>query len=111
MPARTKIRYVKAGKRATMRLLAKVAQSPNATKGILATDAKLMADAQFVVMTESLRRAGVVTSDENPCVFCGADYGRFGNNPAPVVSEGRCCDECNATLVIPARLEAVAMRG
>jgi hypothetical protein len=109
MPARTKVRYVKAGKRATMRLLAKVAEKPNATKGILGTDEKLMADAEFVVMTEKLRREGIVTSDENPCVFCGADYGRWGNNPAPVVSEGRCCDECNAVIVIPARLGA--MRG
>jgi hypothetical protein len=27
-----------------------------------------------------------------------------GNNAEPVVKDGRCCNECNAKFVIPARL-------
>ena len=49
---------------------------------------------------------------ESECCFCGADMplwpgskvGR-GNNPEPLETwPRRCCDECNITLVIPARL-------
>lgn len=45
-----------------------------------------------------------VTPNKLPCIFCGRDYTSFGHNAAPVTS-GRCCDECNATKVIPARLK------
>ena len=38
-----------------------------------------------------------------PCVICGQHYEGFGNNAEPV-AKGRCCDECNITQVIPARL-------
>ena len=39
------------------------------------------------------------------CYFCGHLFRGYGNNPAPVRSESlRCCDNCNATVVIPARL-------
>lgn len=37
------------------------------------------------------------------CAICGRPYSGFGNNADPVV-EGRCCDECNMTEVIPARI-------
>jgi len=30
-----------------------------------------------------------------------------GNNAEPVVEEGRCCDICDASFVIPARMEAL----
>lgn len=40
------------------------------------------------------------------CVICHEQYFGFGNNPAPVKQKGQCCDNCNATRVIPARLEA-----
>lgn len=43
-------------------------------------------------------------TESNSCCLCGADYGRYGHNPDPVSSSGRCCDTCNATVVIPARL-------
>ena len=41
------------------------------------------------------------------CCFCkkmliGED--KFGNNPAPLREKGRCCNECNWQLVIPARI-------
>lgn len=40
------------------------------------------------------------------CVLCGAVFSEFGNNPWPLASldDGRCCDMCNGTRVIPARL-------
>jgi hypothetical protein len=42
----------------------------------------------------------------NLCCFCGQDFGQFGNNPEPLVAfdEGRCCNDCNSSRVIPARL-------
>lgn len=40
----------------------------------------------------------------NKCVFCGADNGKWGNNAQPL-NEGRCCDKCNNTKVIPARIK------
>jgi hypothetical protein len=37
------------------------------------------------------------------CSICGAEYSGYGHNAAPV-KEGRCCDHCNAIVVLPARL-------
>lgn len=47
---------------------------------------------------------------DSGCCICGADYGRYGHNPDPVKSSGRCCDTCNATVVIPARLSMMGFR-
>ncbi len=41
--------------------------------------------------------------DDNKCCICGANYGRYGNNAEPVAS-GRCCNDCNAEVIIPARI-------
>ena len=38
------------------------------------------------------------------CVICGKEYDGFGNNAEPV-KKGRCCDECNARKVLPARIK------
>ena len=38
------------------------------------------------------------------CSICKRQYESMGNNPAPV-AKGRCCDVCNASVVIPARIE------
>ena len=40
----------------------------------------------------------------------GEVYWTKGHNAEPVVEEGRCCDTCNATVVIPARMTAYLMR-
>ncbi len=41
------------------------------------------------------------------CAICGDQYHRFGNNPEPMLRcEERVCDECNDSLVIPARMGA-----
>lgn len=37
------------------------------------------------------------------CVICGQKIIGYGNNARPV-KEGKCCDECNYTKVIPARI-------
>ena len=41
------------------------------------------------------------------CCLCGENAGEFGNNPAPLAesTELRCCDGCNITKVIPARIK------
>ena len=38
------------------------------------------------------------------CCICGKEFIGYGNNPSPVKEEGRCCDECNANVVIPTRI-------
>ena len=40
------------------------------------------------------------------CVICGCDIYDFGNNAEPV-KNGRCCDTCNDTVVIPKRIEII----
>jgi len=52
------------------------------------------------------------------CVLCGEEilpqvnpkdgkvFWRGGHNPAPLADEGKCCDWCNKTLVLAARLKA-----
>ena len=46
------------------------------------------------------------------CVLCDAACIGWGNNPDPVngltYNDGRCCDDCNATRVIPARVQLIA---
>ena len=39
------------------------------------------------------------------CIFCEKEIKGYDNNPEPVKSEGRCCDDCNVSIVIPARLQ------
>ena len=48
----------------------------------------------------------------NPiCCFCGDRCEcKYGNNPAPVAEEGRCCDDCNQHKVIPARFNMLKKR-
>ena len=38
------------------------------------------------------------------CSICGKKYEGYGNNAQPV-NKGRCCDNCNATIVVPRRLQ------
>lgn len=40
------------------------------------------------------------------CCLCGESFTGYGNNPYPVDknSEHRCCDVCNVTKVLPARV-------
>lgn len=43
-------------------------------------------------------------AEVHDCSICGTTFEGYGNNPAPVTFEGRACNSCNATEVIPARL-------
>jgi hypothetical protein len=39
------------------------------------------------------------------CCLCDEEIDGYGNNPAPVAfGELKCCDKCNASVVIPARI-------
>ena len=40
------------------------------------------------------------------CCICGDKFVGFGNNPWPITDDvnARCCDGCNETEVIPARI-------
>ena len=39
------------------------------------------------------------------CCLCKKkDTVGYGNNPFPLKKKGKCCDECNSTKVIPARI-------
>lgn len=38
------------------------------------------------------------------CCICGKEFEGYGNNPAPIKGD-RCCDDCNKSVVIPARLK------
>ena len=43
---------------------------------------------------------------EYVCCICGKKFIGWGNNPYPVVDDenARCCDDCNGTTVVPARI-------
>lgn len=38
------------------------------------------------------------------CCICGEKFTGWGNNPALVKTRGECCDACNSSVVVPARL-------
>ena len=42
------------------------------------------------------------------CSICGKQYEGYGNNAQPV-NNGRCCDECNRTVIIPRRITESVM--
>lgn len=43
--------------------------------------------------------------ERHACCICGKKIEGHGNNPFPVKTEGRCCDDCNFNAVIPARMD------
>lgn len=45
---------------------------------------------------------------EHKCCICGEEFEGYGNNPWPVMEDGRCCDDCNHDYVVPARLGQIA---
>ena len=46
------------------------------------------------------------TRDMSKCIICKEKYTGYGNNAMPVAN-GKCCDRCNATVVIPARIARI----
>jgi len=49
------------------------------------------------------------TMDNQKCCLCEEEMDDMGNNPEPLMDgpEDRCCDYCNRTKVVPARLGAL----
>lgn len=45
----------------------------------------------------------------NHCSICGNNYYGYGNNALPVIA-GRCCNQCNTLVVIPARMREIQKR-
>ena len=43
------------------------------------------------------------------CVICGHGFEGYGNDPRPVKYHGQCCDACNNSAVIPARIFLMRM--
>lgn len=43
------------------------------------------------------------------CTICNEVYSGWGNNAIPV-NAGRCCDNCNTIVVIPARIKQLRER-
>ena len=93
-----------------------------AARALLADDALLELGLQRVrlesvvseTLLDKLQKVGWTVADGNcanmsagACVFCNEPYGEYGNNPAPASDVGKCCDSCNATVVIRARLGLV----
>lgn len=61
------------------------------------------------LMKETLNNLNInldesINDQEQECVICHKKYKGYGNNAQPVAN-GYCCDECNTTVVIPARVE------
>ncbi len=50
-------------------------------------------------------------SKKKKCCLCNETYNGYGNNPAPLSDNetDRCCDDCNLTKVLPARLGMLPM--
>jgi hypothetical protein len=42
--------------------------------------------------------------EKEKCCICGREIEGMGNNPYPIWKKGTCCDQCNATVVLPERL-------
>jgi hypothetical protein len=56
-----------------------------------------------MTMTEIGRYGLGTTKETKVCSICQQPYSGYGNNAWPV-NDGRCCDDCNSSIVIPARL-------
>ena len=82
-------------------------------KKLLKEDIEKSSDDDKKVMNETLKNIGIQleeSADETKkCVICGKEYIGYGNNAEPA-AEGRCCDECNWTVVIPERLKQLGLK-
>ena len=63
-------------------------------------------------MAEKLRKEIALKTYDFVCCICNKGSNGYGNNPETVGAlkyslEDKCCDECNDTVVIPARLGAM----
>lgn len=51
-------------------------------------------------------------NQEYVCCICGEKFTGWGNDPYPVVNDedAKCCDMCNQTRVLPARMAQMFSR-
>lgn len=47
--------------------------------------------------------------EEKKCSICGKIFTEWGNNAYPI-NNGTCCDDCNTSVVIPARINNIMNR-
>lgn len=47
--------------------------------------------------------ANVSSNSHEVCCICGNKIKGYGHNTAPA-AEGRCCDDCNKSIILPARM-------
>ena len=47
---------------------------------------------------------------EQYCSICGKYFEGYGNNAYPV-NDGRCCDVCNTSIVVPRRIQDYINKG
>ena len=61
---------------------------------------------QFDEYSELLNYLNAFMEDDyHECCICKKIFKGYGNNPMPVKKDGVCCEECNESVVIPARLK------
>ena len=41
------------------------------------------------------------------CCICGKNFVGYGNNPYPVKTTGKCCNLCDNTVVLVARIQQI----
>ena len=56
---------------------------------------------------EAYRRKVESMLPENSCCLCRQRFRGYGNNPWPVLQDGKACEECNVKIVLTARVQAV----
>ena len=63
---------------------------------------------ELIELKEEIEVDDYIAKDK--CCLCGKvlpDEHLGRNNPRPLKGEGKCCDECNETKVIPARIDNI----
>ena len=55
---------------------------------------------------EAYQRKMEAMLPEHTCCLCRQRFRGYGNNPWPVLQDGKACEECNIKIVITARLQA-----
>jgi len=51
--------------------------------------------------------AGNSRLNRTRCCICKEMFSGYGNNPFPIKNKGRCCDNCDETIVIPKRIRRI----
>tara|TARA_R100001369_G_scaffold49525_1_gene76226 strand:- start:114 stop:353 length:240 start_codon:yes stop_codon:yes gene_type:complete len=64
----------------------------------------------YTILSISLFTSGDSVMNDFTCVICDKEIkGEFGNNPDPIALEGECCNECDNSVVMTARLNQLGI--